>query len=92
MVSEPHREEVVLVLLSSVEIPLDAQSIATRYGTSVEQWSETLERLERNGYVRDVGDGLYRITPQGRAKIRPRGGASCADHRCGHATDPVTTT
>lgn len=92
MVSELHREEVVLVLLSSVEIPLDAQSIATRYGTSVEEWAETLDGLERKGLVRDVGDGLYRITTQGRSKIESRGGASRADHRGDRATDPLTTT
>lgn len=92
MVSELHREEVVLVLLSSVEIPLDAQSIATRYGTSVEEWAETLDGLERKGLVRDVGEGLYRITAQGRSTIESRGGASRADYRGDRATDPLTTT
>ena len=92
MVSELHREEVVLVLLSTVEIPLDARSIATRYGTSVEEWDETLCQLERKDLVRDVGDGLYRITAQGRSKIESRGGTtSSADCRGERATDLLTT-
>lgn len=91
MVSEPHREEVVLVLLSSVEIPLDAQSIATRYGTTVEEWVETLDALERSGHVRDVGNGLYAITEKGRSAIEPRGGPTRADRRPGPSSDLLTT-
>ncbi len=73
MVTDCHREELVLVLLSSVAIPLDAQSVAATYDTPVEDWEAAFARLERDGYVEHVGDGLYRLTTAGKTAALPRG-------------------
>lgn len=73
MVTDRHREELVIVLLSSVGVPLDAKSVAATYDTPVEEWEAAFDRLERDGYVEYVGNGLYRLTPAGKTAGRSRG-------------------
>lgn len=73
MVADLHREETLLVVLSTAGIALDAESIAATYGSAVVEWRRSLHRLERKGLVVVVDDGLYVLTPEGRDRVRSRG-------------------
>ncbi len=73
MVPDHHREELVLLLLSRLEGPLDADSIAATYDTPVDGWAETLAALEADGYVEQVEDGLYALTAKGETATVTRG-------------------
>lgn len=68
-----HREEMLLVVLAATEIPLDPESVAATYDTPVEEWRVAVRRLESQGDVKEVGNGLYRLTKSGQEKARPRG-------------------
>lgn len=78
MVSNVHRDEMLLVVLAATDIPLDPESVAATYDTPVEDWRVALERLEGRGDVEEVGNGLYRLTHSGREKARPRGPGNTA--------------
>ena len=73
MVPDKHREELVLLVLSRVEMPLDATSIAATYDTPVAGWTDALEALEAEGYVAEIDDGLYQLTTEGETATLSRG-------------------
>ena len=73
MATDLHRDELLLVLLASADIALDAESVAATYHTSVEEWRRSLERLEEEGLVESLGDGLYVLTTEGEKQVAPRG-------------------
>lgn len=68
-----HRDEVLLVLLAKVEIPLDPESVAATYDIPLVEWKTTFEQLEDDGDIEHVEDGLYQLTSNGREKLRVRG-------------------
>lgn len=76
MATDLHRDELLLVLLANADIALDATSVAATYDTSVEGWRESLRRLEAQGLVEPMGDGLYALSAEGKEQVAPRGPTS----------------
>lgn len=75
MVSEAHREEVVLRLLETTGVPLDPESVAATYHRPVTEWRSAFEQLVDDGEIEAVGDGLYRprsVEPAGADPARTR--------------------
>lgn len=75
MVTDVHRDEMLLILLADADIVLDAESIAATYGTDVAEWRASLRRLDRQDLVEQVGTGLYGLTAEGENRVLPRGPA-----------------
>lgn len=73
MTTNSYRGEMLLVLLSENGIPLDPESVAATYNTPVEEWQATFDRLEENGDIEQVADGLYYLTRTGQNKTFLRG-------------------